>query len=113
MKCVIVVIGDDVMNINLKNNITLIPLRAMAEETGFNIEYIEETKEIRLTKEDKEIVFKIGDKKAISNGAEITLNAAPEIINNRTLVPARAVSDAFGYDIEWDGERRLVEITTN
>ena len=97
----------------IKNNITLIPLRAMAEETGFNTEYIEETKEIRLTKEDKEIVFKIGDKKAISNGAEITLNAAPEIINNRTLVPARAVSDAFGYDIEWDGERRLVEITTN
>ena len=59
------------------------------------------------------VVFKIGDKKAVSNGAEITLNAAPEIINNRTLVPARAVSDAFGYDIEWDGERRLVEITTN
>ncbi len=104
-------ISDTVCRI--KNNITLIPLRAMAEETGFNTEYIEETKEIRLTKEDKEIIFKIGDKKAVSNGVEITLNAAPEIINNRTLVPARAVSDAFGYDIDWDGERRLVEITTN
>jgi len=43
---------------------------------------------------------------------EISLEAAPEIINNRTLVPVRAISDAFGYGISWDGERRLVEVNT-
>ena len=94
----------------IKNNITLVPLRALAEKTGFNVSYNEETKEIKISKEDKEIKFTLGEKKCYSNGVKISLDAAPQVINNRTLVPVRAISDAFGYDISWDEERRLVEI---
>ncbi len=97
----------------IKNDITLIPLRAFAERTGFEVEYLENTKEIKLASDGKEIIFKIGEKTAKANGKEIFLEAAPEIINNRTLVPVRAVSDVFGYDISWDGEKRVVRIKTN
>ena len=95
----------------IKNGRTLVPLRALAEETGFEVSYNEETKEINITNKDKIISFKIGEEKAYKNGEEIILEAPPEIINNRTLVPLRAISDAFGYDISWNAERRLAEIT--
>ena len=96
----------------IKNDITLIPLRAFGEMAGFDVEYLESTKEIKLALNGKEILFKIGEKTARTDGKEITLEAAPEIINNRTLVPARAVSDMFGYNISWNGEKRVVSIRT-
>lgn len=34
------------------------------------------------------------------------------IIDDRTLIPLRALSEAIGYDVEWDGYLRLVTITT-
>ena len=50
----------------------------------------------------------MGSKKAKIDGEEKELAAAPEIINGRTLVPLRAVCDAFSLSVEWDGERRTV-----
>jgi len=96
----------------IKNNITLVPLRALAEKTGFEVSYNTDKKEISLTKGESKIEFTVGKAEAFANGKKISLEAAPEIINNRTLVPVRAISDAFGYGISWDGERRLVEVNT-
>jgi len=96
----------------IKNNITLVPLRALAEKTGFEVSYNADIKEISLTKGESEIKFTVGKTECFANGKKISLEAAPEIINNRTLVPVRAISDAFGYSISWDGERRLVEVNT-
>lgn len=39
-------------------------------------------------------------------------DVAPMIIDDRTLIPLRALSEAIGYDVEWDGYLRLVTITT-
>ena len=38
-------------------------------------------------------------------------SSAPEIIDNRTYVPLRFVSDALGYQVEWDGANRQVLIS--
>ena len=32
------------------------------------------------------------------------------IVDNRTLVPLRAISEIFGYEVGWDGETRTVSI---
>ena len=36
---------------------------------------------------------------------------APEITNDRTMVPIRFMSEMFGAKVEWDGETKTVTIT--
>ena len=46
------------------------------------------------------------------NGEAILIDYAGEIINNRTMVPVRAVSEAFGAKVEWDNDNRTVHVDT-
>ena len=39
--------------------------------------------------------------------------ALPEIINDRTYVPLRFVSDALGYNVDWDGVNKQVLINNS
>ncbi|MCL2838053.1 MAG: copper amine oxidase N-terminal domain-containing protein [Oscillospiraceae bacterium] len=43
----------------------------------------------------------------------ITLDVPPQIVDNRTLVPLRAIAEATGADVEWDADTQTVTITTN
>lgn len=46
-----------------------------------------------------------------SSDKNIVLDVVPQIVDGRTLVPVRAVSEALGCTVEWDGETRTVTIT--
>ena len=61
-------------------------------------------------KENKDIILTI-DKKEASVFGEIKENdVAPLIINGRTMLPARFVTEALGGTVSWDGEKREVII---
>lgn len=42
------------------------------------------------------------------NGEKMTFNADPYIENDRTLVPMRAIFEAVGAKVTWDGEKQTV-----
>lgn len=46
------------------------------------------------------------------NGDKITLDVPPKIVNDRTLVPVRAVAESFGVSVEWDGATQTVILST-
>ena len=48
--------------------------------------------------------------KVFVNGEEITLDVPAKLLGGRTLVPARAVAEAFGADVQWDSRTRTVTI---
>jgi len=50
--------------------------------------------------------------KLIINGNEIVCDVAPQMINNRTMVPARFVAEALGATVEWDENQNAVVITS-
>ncbi|OWZ83344.1 copper amine oxidase N-terminal domain-containing protein [Natranaerobius trueperi] len=55
---------------------------------------------------DEERIFinmTIGDTTYLTDGEPGTLDAAPEIMNGRTYLPFRAIGEALGGYIEWDG----------
>jgi len=43
------------------------------------------------------------------DGAEIEFDVPPQIIDNRTLVPMRAIFEAFGTEVFWVDEREYIE----
>jgi hypothetical protein len=44
------------------------------------------------------------------NGEEIELEAPATIIDDLTFIPLRAVSEAFGATVNWDGETKTVYV---
>ncbi len=45
------------------------------------------------------------------NGRQVVTDTAPVIVNNRTMVPIRAISEAMNLDVEWVEATREVIIT--
>ncbi len=42
----------------------------------------------------------------------VTLDVAPQIINDRTMIPLRAISEAIDADVQWDEDAYAVRITS-
>lgn len=50
-----------------------------------------------------------GDIKVILNGEQVNLDNPPVMVNNRLLVPFRAIFKALGAGMEWDDRQRVVK----
>ncbi len=49
--------------------------------------------------------------KIIVNGKAISSDVPPQIVDGRTMVPLRAVAEALGCQVSWDGQNSSVIIT--
>ncbi|NLD47340.1 MAG: copper amine oxidase N-terminal domain-containing protein [Clostridiaceae bacterium] len=90
---------------------TLVPLRAIFEAMEATVLWDDATKTVTSIKLETTIVLKIGDNILKKNSDEIELDVPAQIVNGRTLVPARAVAESFGADVGWDGATKTVIIT--
>jgi multiple sugar transport system substrate-binding protein len=53
----------------------------------------------------------VGKSEAQVNGVSVTLSQVPVVIDGRTVVPVRFISENLGAKVEWDGSARKVYIT--
>ncbi len=81
---------------------TFVPLRAVFEAIGAEVLYDEKNQIITSKTSDIEVIMQIGSRTLKKNGTEIKTDAAPLIINERTMIPLRAVAEAFGCSVVWD-----------
>ena len=111
----------------IKNNRTLVPMRAIFEALGATVSWDDATKTAISTKDRVEITndngvdnirtvqdevkITIGEKVLYKNGEAIELDCVAEITNDRTMVPVRAIGEAFGCTVNWNNEMKTVEIT--
>ena len=95
----------------LIDNRTMVPLRAIFEALGASVEWDGETKTVTSVKDDTTVKLTVGENKLTVNGTEKALDVPGQIVENRTLVPVRAISEAFGCEVGWDAETRTVTIT--
>lgn len=94
----------------IQNDRTLVPVRAIFEAFGAECKWNDSEKSVSVTG-NKNIVLYIGSKTAYVDGTKKTLDCAPIIQNDRTLIPVRFISETLGYNIEWDNTNRNVYIT--
>lgn len=94
----------------IENGRTLVPMRAIFEALGAKVEWNQEAQTATGEKDGVKISITIGSDKMTVDGAEKTLDCPAQIVNGRTLVPARAIAEAFGAEVEWDNEARRVVI---
>lgn len=89
---------------------TLVPLRAIVEKLGGNVEWINETREIIITDADTEIKLRIGSYDMITNGETSTLLVPARLVNSSTYIPLRAVAEAMQATVAWHGDTRSITI---
>jgi len=89
---------------------TLVPLRGILEALGAEVVWHGETQQIDINKADLEVTLTIGAQKAIVNGIEVELSEPAQIVNSRTLIPLRFVSESLGYKVDWNGETQEIDI---
>ena len=95
----------------IKNDRTLVPLRGVLENMGITVEWNAEDQGVSAVRGADRAYFKIGSSSLSTTDGTVTLDVAPEIINERTMIPLRAVAEAFGADVKWDDATKTITIT--
>lgn len=90
---------------------TLVPMRAILEALGAAVEWDGSTRTVTATRRDTTIVLTIGQQTALVNGRPVSLDVPARIIEGRTLVPLRFLSENLGETVTWDGDTRTIKIT--
>lgn len=85
------------------NNRTMVPVRLIAETLGADVNWIDETRTVEIILKGKKLSLVIGE-----NLPEMDTSAT--IVNNRTLVPLRYVSENLGANVMWFPSTRKIEI---
>ena len=89
---------------------TLVPLRVIFEALGAKVNWNGDTQTVTAGKDGIALSLKVGSNVLFKNGAYINLDVPAQIVNDRTMVPARAVAESFGADVSWDGNTNSVYI---
>ncbi len=91
---------------------TLVPMRTIFEALGVLVEWEPESKTVIGTKDKTKIQLTIDQPIAKKDGEDIALDIPAKIIEGRTLVPVRFISESLGCNVEWDNDTKTVIIKT-
>jgi pimeloyl-ACP methyl ester carboxylesterase len=105
--------GYDVNGIPLQSDVapfidpthdrTMVPLRLIAEALGAEVGWIQETRTVTIARGNINITLPVDAPLPGDMGQ-------PAIVNDRTFVPVRYVSEMLGATVRWDGNTRAVYI---
>lgn len=90
---------------------TLVPLRFVGEAMGAAVGWNPDDWTVTYTTSETRILLSIDDPVAYVNGEPVVIDVAPTIVNGRTLVPVRFVSEAMGFQVDWISATRQVVIS--
>ena len=98
----------------IKNSRTMLPVRFVAEAFGASVAWDGATSTATLTGNDGSVVsIKIGASVATVNGKEMPLDSPAYIdaSTSRTYLPVRAVAEALGASVFWNGDIGLAMLS--
>ncbi len=107
--------GERAVTAYAHDNRTFVPVRFVGERLGAEVGWEGDSQTATVTKDGHVIRMPIGSAVFTLDGEEKALDAPAELTpstegNFRTMVPIRFVSEALGYQVEWDQARNLVII---
>src|SRR3990172_1663460 len=91
----------------------LVPLRGVFERLGAFVQWDPASNTVIATRGDTQVRLTIGSRQAFVNQRVVFLDVPALIVQGRTLVPLRFVSEAMGARVDWDAATRTVFITSS
>ncbi|MBR1970678.1 MAG: hypothetical protein IKA17_10045 [Clostridia bacterium] len=94
------------------NGRTMVPMRKIFEYLGADVTWYSSSRKIWATCGYLRIILQVDNKNMFINDNSIELDSPPVIKDGRTLVPLRAVAEAFSAKVKWESSERKVNIET-
>lgn len=97
---------------------TMVPMRKIFEALGADVQWDEKNEIIIATKNSTLVMLKVGSKVMLvadvlsEENKKTELDVPPMIVDDRTLVPVRAISESLGINVEWVEETQTVVLTS-
>ena len=100
----------------IKNARTLVPIRVIIEALGGTVAWDEVARKATVTLGATAVELWVGKSAATVNGASTPIDAAnadvvPEIIDSRTMLPLRFVSENLGCSDVWANATKTITMT--
>lgn len=89
-----------------------VPLRGVFEQMGATVMWNGSNQMVTARRGNTDVQLTIGSRTAYVNGTPVGLDVAPHMMNGRTMVPLRFISETLGADVRWDAGVDAVYITT-
>jgi len=108
--------NGNVVNPEIINNRTMVPMRKIFEIFSADVNWDNETRTVVAKTDAKEITLTINSDKAklknlvTNEEKEIVLDSVPVLLNNRTMVPVRFIAESLEKEVGWDADERTVII---
>ena len=101
----------------------LVPARGVFEAMGAKVKWDQDAQTVTVDSYNNvtRLVLRLGDSVmdiytftslTHADKTELELDAKPQLINDRTMIPLRAVSESLGAAVDWKEKTELVDITT-
>ena len=106
-----------------ENDNTLIPVRGVFEAMGAKVSWDANERSVYVQAKDNIVRLKLFIDNPIAkkltltsitsmDSEDIELSTPPTIMNDRTMIPLRVVSENIGATVDWDGENKHITILT-
>lgn len=95
-----------------KESRTMVPIRFISEELGGSVGWVPAEKKVVIKRQGQEILLWIGKRQAQINNQIVEMDTQAELVNGRTMVPLRFISESFGAQVQYVASERMVVITT-
>ncbi len=94
----------------MKNNRTLLPVRAVVETFDAYVIWDENEEKITVIRDDITIQLWIDSTIAYVNDEEYELDVVPVVINSRTFMPLRFIAENLGLTVGWNEANQTVTV---
>lgn len=94
----------------IENDRTLIPMRSIFEALGSKVEWDNDTRTVTVYDGMNLLQIAIDSPKLYVNDTTLELDAPARLINEKTYVPLRAVSESLNCEVIWHDETRSIDI---
>jgi hypothetical protein len=92
----------------LRSGRVFVPLRGIFERLGASVVYA--NGQINATRGSTTVSLTIGSQAATVNGQQVTIDVAPFVVGDRTLVPLRFIAQSLGATVNWNDSNETVTI---
>jgi len=102
----------------IRQDRTMVPLRAISEGLGLAVNWDAANYFVLISANENYLIAPAGESgspqstiRIFFNGCELRSDADPFILNDRTMVPLRLISEEMGMEVEWNAEKYEVYIS--
>lgn len=92
---------------------TMIPLRGLFEELGYNVDWDGETKTATLYNGSTDIKISPNNYTYTVNGQEVSCDVPAQIVSDSLYLPLRTIGESTDLSVEWDSDTKTVKLYTS